>query len=110
MHGAQQVGRENEAALEHRDDKQLLRRRCLDLIGERNVARRYRVGIEQNADRGVAGLRQGRIPYGVPAPISRRLKKRTITSRPSGGGEPSRERNGNSSPGVSVVRVGSAVQ
>ena len=55
MHGAQQVGGEDETALEHRDDQQVARRRCHDLTCERNVARRYRLGVEQNADRGVAG-------------------------------------------------------
>ena len=49
-------------------------------------------------------------PHGVPRPASRRLKKRTMTSRPSDGGEARRVRNGSPSPDPSRGRVGSAVQ
>ena len=49
-------------------------------------------------------------PHWIPATRSRRLKKRTSTSRASGGGEASRERNDSDSPGPSTLRVGTAVQ
>ena len=47
---ADQVGREDEAALEHGDDQQILRRRRLDLLRQSLIARRDRLGVEQHAD------------------------------------------------------------
>ena len=108
MQRADQVGGEDEAALEHRDDEQLLRRRGLDLQRERVVARRDRLGVEQDADRRVAEVGEAHLT--AAGATSRRLKKRTITSRPSGGGEASRARNGSPLPEPSVVFAGSAVQ
>jgi hypothetical protein len=42
--------------------------------------------------------------------MSRRVKNRTSTTRPSGGGEARRVWNGSESPGASAVRSGSEVQ
>ena len=108
MQRADQVGGEDEAALEHRDDEQVLGRRGLDLLRQRVVARGDRLGVEQDADARVGG--HGKLRPHEPAATSRRLKKRTITSRPSGGGEARRARNGSPLPDPSVDFGGSAVQ
>ena len=57
-------------------------------------------GVEQDADPLVGDLQGARSRR--TGATSRRLKKRTITSRPSGGGEASRARNGSPLPEPSV--------
>ena len=91
------------------DDKKLLGIRRLDLLSECEVARCDLIGIEQNADVCIGRRGQAARPY-EPAAISRRLRKRTIMSRPSAGGEARRARNGSPLPEPSVDFVGCAVQ
>src|SRR5947209_6173862 len=107
MQRADQVGGEDEAALQHCDHQQLFGGCGFDLLRQRYIALGDRLGIEQDADARIGGWQ---IAPHNPATASRRLKKRTITSRPSDGGEASRARNGSPLPEPSVDLGGSAVQ
>ena len=80
------------------------------LISSASAALRCAIASASNSTRIVVSPNPARRFLTVPAPTSRLLKKRTITSRPSGGGEASRARNGSPLPEPSVVFAGRAVQ